>query len=74
MAIKYIVAHSDSDFKVLTNKGWIVTGYENFPFSGMLINIEHYKNGQFARIPESYIMGCEITTAKERGIPCNDFS
>lgn len=66
MAIQYIEANSDSDFKVLTNECWIVIGYDEFSFSGMMFNIRHYKNGQVARIPEAYIIGCEITGIKFR--------
>lgn len=65
-AIQHIEVNSDSNFKVLTNECWIVTGYEEFSFSGMMFNIRHYKNNQFARIPESYIIGCEVTGIKFR--------
>ena len=65
-AIQHIEANSDSDFKVLTNECWIVTGYNEFSWSGMMFDIRHYKNNQFARIPESYLIGCEVTGIKFR--------
>lgn len=65
-AIQHIEANSDSDFKVLDDKCWIVTGYSEFQWSGMVFNIRHYPNKQFARIPEAYLINCEVT-----GIPFN---